>query len=361
MKLLKLGEVKERLDIRNTNEFNKTLIDIITSVTARIQLFLNRDLERKEYSEKFQGGTDFFTLSAIPVSDTDTFSIIINGELVPDDEELYAVDYTNGFIKTSYVVDDDIGSYPIQVNYTGGMVVINDSAPSFTKVWEFNSDTESEYSISGVKSTDWDSYSTHIENKDMLAVSIIPNTKIQLLNQDISGIDISSSGGSKFGIVDQKNNRYTLALDGEFDPSDDQSTWVPFTDLYSITQTYEGLIPHKYIKKHIWHLPEDAGIDRFGVSVYIPVNKSGNIANITLNLNASDYSDQYDDDTTYVPEILRRACEIQVVNEFRRRNDSGLASVQTSDGRIVPLAPGDSLLPEVARILTKLRNNAQIL
>ena len=129
MKLITVDGLKAFAEIRD-NKSDDLLEIIVTTMSARFQTYLNRNLELGTYTDYFEAGRGRrkYYLSAYPVmldSDLDNFILTDNGSVLTINDDFYLRE-DEGLLEF-YLAPIFIVPKQIKVVYTGGYRVIDDS------------------------------------------------------------------------------------------------------------------------------------------------------------------------------------------------------------------------------------------
>jgi len=117
MLLASLDDVKTFLEKTDT-QHDGLLEQIITGVSARIELFLNRNLEQKERTQYFDAGKRYYYLPAYPIDITATLTVTLDGT-VQDKDDDYFIWEDEGLIEF-YSAPTYIEPKQLKIVWTGG-------------------------------------------------------------------------------------------------------------------------------------------------------------------------------------------------------------------------------------------------
>jgi hypothetical protein len=117
MLLATLDDVKTFLEKTDTTH-DDLLELIITKVSARIELYLNRNLEKTERTQYFDAGRRIYSLPAIPIDLTATLTVTVDDE-VQDINDDYFVWESEGLIEF-YTAPDRTQPKQVKIVWSGG-------------------------------------------------------------------------------------------------------------------------------------------------------------------------------------------------------------------------------------------------
>lgn len=117
-KLASLTNIKDFMEITSSN-FDDLLTLILESVSSKMETFLNRNLEKQEYTEYFNGGKHYYYVSATPIDSVSDITVTVSDNTGYTEDSEYYVWYEEGAIQ---FVAAPTESRPKQVKiiYTGG-------------------------------------------------------------------------------------------------------------------------------------------------------------------------------------------------------------------------------------------------
>lgn len=122
MKLIALEKVKTFLEKTDTTH-DALLSMIIESVSSRIALFLNRNLEKTSRTEYFNGGRRYYYVSAPPIDTTVAVSAYTDDTLETEDTD-YFVWEDEGLVEFYWKVPTTEPKN-VRIVYTGGYTTVN--------------------------------------------------------------------------------------------------------------------------------------------------------------------------------------------------------------------------------------------
>jgi len=142
--LISVADAKSFLEIdESISTFDTLLSGIIKGVSARFELYLNRNLKKESRTEYFQAGGRKYFMSAYPIDSTITPTVILETTPQTIDEDFYVwwddgtfeFDYNTSYVGPKQLIITYTGGYPTTTTAIGGTTVSDTLLTSIDSLW----------------------------------------------------------------------------------------------------------------------------------------------------------------------------------------------------------------------------------
>lgn len=116
-------QIFEFLEIENGSH-SSLLKNLQEGITKRFETYMGREFEKKERTEKFDGGTPYFQLKAFPIDTGETITVTEDGITLVENDDYY-VRAEEGVIEFGREASE---TYPLNIviTYTGGYTIASE-------------------------------------------------------------------------------------------------------------------------------------------------------------------------------------------------------------------------------------------
>lgn len=123
-KLASLDDIKAFMEVNNSN-FDDLITMILESVSAKMETYLNRNLEKLERIAYFNGGKHYYYVNAFPIDSDADITVTVGGFTGYDEGSSYYVWRDEGCIQFVSKPSDSLPKQ-IKIVYTGGYVTTDE-------------------------------------------------------------------------------------------------------------------------------------------------------------------------------------------------------------------------------------------